>query len=113
VNVEKMAASSSPITNDQGLADTTDHPQGMSRHVNVPWLALPSGSCCLKGHMHVGDPRGSFETIAGVDTYVSRPAEGKANGHILFYYADVYGLFTNAQLIMDEYADESTACLDR
>ncbi|EGP87323.1 uncharacterized protein MYCGRDRAFT_42681 [Zymoseptoria tritici IPO323] len=78
----------------------------MSRHINVPWLALPSGSCCLKGHLHVGDPRGTFETIAGVDTYVVKPPEGKANGHVLFYFADVYGLFTNAQLVMDEFADE-------
>ncbi|KAK4628952.1 Hydrolase pyvD [Fulvia fulva] len=75
------------------------------RHVDVAWLAKPSGDCCLKGHMHVGNPRGKFETIAGVDTYVVSPNPGKSNGHILFYYADVYGMFTNAQLVMDEFAD--------
>lgn len=93
------------ITTDQGLARTTDHPDGM-RNIHVPWLALPSGSCCLKGHMHTGDPRGSFETIADVDTYVVHPPAEKANDHILFYFADVYGMFTNAQLVMDEFADE-------
>lgn len=56
--------------------------------------------------MHVGNPRGKFETIAGVDTYVVSPNPGKSNGHILFYYADVYGMFTNAQLVMDEFADK-------
>lgn len=75
------------------------------RHVNVPWLAKPSGDCCLKGHMHTGTPRGQFHTIADVDTYIVHPPEGKANGHIMLYYADVYGMFINAQLIMDEFAD--------
>ncbi|KXS98429.1 hypothetical protein AC578_1770 [Pseudocercospora eumusae] len=72
------------------------------RHVDVPWLAKPSGDCCLKGHMHTGNPKGRFEKIADVDTYISEPA--KPNGHIMFYYADVYGMFINAQLIMDEFA---------
>ncbi|KAI5366264.1 Putative dienelactone hydrolase, alpha/Beta hydrolase [Septoria linicola] len=75
------------------------------RHVEVPWLAKPSGDCCLTGHMHVGSPRGAFETIAEVDTYVVHPPEGKANGNIMLYYADVFGMFTNAQLVMDEYAN--------
>lgn len=93
------------ITTDKGLTYTTDHPAGM-RNVHVPWLALPSGSCCLEGHLHSGDPRGDFETIAGVDTYVVHPPEEKANGNVLFYYADVYGMFTNAQLVMDGFADK-------
>lgn len=65
----------------------------------------PSGDCCLKGHLHEGNPRGKFEKIADVDTYITAPQPGKSNGHILFYYADVYGMFINAQLVMDEFAD--------
>lgn len=67
------------------------------RHVDVPWLAKsafldsndldkeltlgnrPSGDCCLKGHIHVGNPRGKFETIAGVDTYIVSPNPGQSN----------------------------------
>ena len=75
------------------------------RNVDVPWLAKPPGDCCLTGHMHVGDPRGTFETLADVDTYIVHPPEGKANGNIMLYYADVFGMFTNAQLVMDEFAN--------
>lgn len=59
----------------------------------------------MKGHLHEGNPRGKFEKIADVDTYITAPQPGKSNGHILFYYADVYGMFINAQLVMDEFAD--------
>jgi len=69
------------------------------------WLAKPSGACCLKGHIHSGDPRGEYEWIADMETYIVHPPEGKANGHIVLYYPDVFGFFTNGLLIMDEIAD--------
>ncbi|KAK5104893.1 hypothetical protein LTS08_001164 [Lithohypha guttulata] len=69
------------------------------------WMALPSGSCCLKGHIHSGKPRGSFDWVADIETYVSRPSPEKANGHIILYFPDVFGFFTNGLLIMDEMAD--------
>lgn len=71
-----------------------------------PVIAHPSGACCLqlKG-LHAGTPRGSTTTIADVETYVSHPPEGKANGHIMLYFPDVYGLFQNGLLVMDGFAD--------
>lgn len=69
------------------------------------YLAKPSGACCLKGTIHDGQPRGSLITIADVETYVTKPPEGKANGHILLYFPDVWGLFNNGLLIMDGFAD--------
>jgi hypothetical protein len=68
-------------------------------------MAKPSGDCCLKGTIHEGEARGNTVTIAGVDTYVSKPPEGKANGNIMLYFPDVYGLFQNGFLIMDGFAD--------
>jgi hypothetical protein len=49
------------------MAGATDFAQkGGSR-----FLAQPSGPCCLEGFRHTGDPRGSFSTIANVETYIS------------------------------------------
>jgi dienelactone hydrolase len=69
------------------------------------YLAAPSSSCCLTGHLHTGTPRGSFSQLANITTYISHPPAGKSNGHILLYFADVYGMFTNGQLVMDSFAD--------
>lgn len=72
---------------------------------NSDYLAKPSGACCLKGNLHEGEARGKIQTISGIETYVSTPASDKANGNILLYFPDVYGLFNNAKLIMDAFAD--------
>ncbi|KAK4508514.1 hypothetical protein PRZ48_002253 [Zasmidium cellare] len=69
-----------------------------------PFLAKPSGDCCLKGSFHTGTPQGSFITLAGVETYLARPPQGQGNGHILLYYPDVWGMFTNGLLVMDAFA---------
>jgi dienelactone hydrolase len=69
------------------------------------YLAKPSGSCCLTGHLHTGTPLGTFQRIANVNTYVTYPPPSKANGHIVLYYADVFGMFTNGLLVMDGFAD--------
>ncbi|KAF2106507.1 Alpha/Beta hydrolase protein [Lophiotrema nucula] len=71
----------------------------------ISYLAKPSGVCCLEGNIHSGSPRGSFADIADVETYISQPAEGKANGNILLYFPDVWGMFPNGLLIMDAFAD--------
>ncbi|CZR63622.1 related to dienelactone hydrolase [Phialocephala subalpina] len=68
------------------------------------YLAKPSGACCLKGTIHQGDPKGSYATIAEVETYIATPPQGKENGHILLYFPDVWGLFNNGLLIMDGFA---------
>ncbi|KAH8816644.1 hypothetical protein F5884DRAFT_662720 [Xylogone sp. PMI_703] len=69
------------------------------------YLAKPSGACCLKGTIHKGEPRGTFATIADVETYITTPPKDKENGNIIFYFPDVYGIFTNGQLIVDGFAD--------
>ncbi|KAF2735117.1 alpha/beta-hydrolase [Polyplosphaeria fusca] len=71
----------------------------------ISYLAKPSGVCCLEGNIHSGNPRGSFETIADVETYICKPPDGQANGHILLYFPDVWGMFPNGLLIMDGFAD--------
>lgn len=73
--------------------------------LDPPFLAKPSGLCCLKGTIHSGTPRGSFIRVADVETYVVKPAPHKANGHILLYFPDVWGMFTNGLLVMDSFAD--------
>jgi len=69
------------------------------------WLAKPSGACCLKGHLHTGEPQGKFERLADVETYISRPKATKDNGHIILYYPDVFGFFTNGLLVCDTFAE--------
>ncbi|KAI1366216.1 hypothetical protein F5Y08DRAFT_327435 [Xylaria arbuscula] len=69
------------------------------------YLAKPSGSCCLEGTIHKGEARGRWDVIEGVETYVATPPNEKANGHILLYFPDVWGLFLNGLLIMDAFAD--------
>ncbi|KAF2107786.1 hypothetical protein BDV96DRAFT_557408 [Lophiotrema nucula] len=72
---------------------------------SVDYLAKPSGACCLKGTLHKGEARGRWETIAEVETYISTPPEGKANGNVLLYFPDVWGMFPNGLLVMDDFAD--------
>ena len=68
-------------------------------------LAGPPGECCRQTVQHVGQPCGVVENVAGVETYVARPADG-ANGKIVIFFGDVYGpLYINSQLIMDYWAD--------
>lgn len=69
------------------------------------YLARPSGECCLKGSIHEGEARGRFETVAGMNTYISTPKNGNTNGHIILYFPDVWGFFLNGFLIMDGFAD--------
>jgi dienelactone hydrolase len=88
---------SSKITNDRAI------PQDDLEEDS--YLAKPSGACCLKGSIHSGEPRGSFSPIAEIETYISKPPQEKANGHILLYFPDVWGMFPNGLLIMDGFAD--------
>ena len=69
------------------------------------YIAKPSGQCCLKGSLHDGEPKGRYDTVAGINTYISEPAAGKANGNIVLYFPDVYGFFTNGLLVMDGFAE--------
>lgn len=72
------------------------------------YLAQPPGECCFRrGSIHDGEPRGTIEKIAAVDTYIVHPPDGQANnnGHIVLYFPDVWGFFKNGLLVMDAFAD--------
>ncbi|KAH7018053.1 dienelactone hydrolase [Microdochium trichocladiopsis] len=71
------------------------------------YLAQPSGPCCLKGTLHEGTPRGRYETLAGLQTYITEPTgDGvKPNGNVILYFPDVWGFFNNGLLVMDAFAD--------
>lgn len=69
------------------------------------YLAKPPGDCCLKGSLHDGEPRGTIETVEGIETYVVHPPAGKSNGNIVLYFPDVWGFFKNGFLVMDGFAE--------
>ena len=102
------------VSSPYAVSHTNDQPHTLSKPTKMPanshqpaepgWLAKPSGDCCLKGHLHAGSPQGSFERLAEMETYVSQPPKDKANGHIVLYYPDVFGFFTNGLLVMDSFA---------
>lgn len=73
--------------------------------VDQAYLAKPPGDCCIAGNLHVGEPRGTQETIDGIDTYVAHPPAGKSNGNIVLWFPDVWGLSNNGLLVMDGFAD--------
>ena len=75
------------------------------------YLAKPSGACCLKGSVHDGEPRGTYTTLAGVETYIARPSPNNTNGNIVLYFPDVWGFFTNGMLIVDGFADAGYTAL--
>lgn len=69
-----------------------------------PVLAKPAELCCLKGSIHSGEPAGKVVQIEGVDTYIATPDAKAANGHVLLFFPDVFGLHINNFLTMDAFA---------
>ncbi|KAI9069685.1 alpha/beta-hydrolase [Trametes sanguinea] len=87
-------------------------------------LTGPLGACCTRTVPHAGVARGTVETIAGLETYVSRPPpgagpllenkadhdhEGNEAGEgarrVILFFADVFGpLYINSKLAMDYWA---------
>ena len=88
----------------------------MSETSKSPILAGPPGDCCVKGVKHFGEPSGETITIAGIQTYISKPPPAKESSQdkkIILYLADVYGPFyINAQLLQDYYASQGLSQLD-
>ena len=82
----------------------------MTSTTQSPVLAGPPGDCCLQGVKHFGEPSGETITIAGIQTYISKPpptkeGTGSHDKKIILYFADVFGPFyINAQLLQDYYA---------
>jgi len=101
-----MGSSLSKNTQKPAQATPSEKPQCQSRNSQSNnYLAKPSGLCCLKGTIHKGESRGRWENIADVDTYISTPTQGNANGNVLLYFPDVWGMFPNGLLVMDAFAD--------
>ena len=48
------------------------------------------GECCISGHLHAGTPKGTITEIAGLKTYVTKPANGSKDMTIL-YISDIFG----------------------
>ncbi len=70
-----------------------------------PVLAKPVDLCCLRGSIHSGEPKGKVEQIDGVDTYVATPNATTANGNVLLFFPDAFGLHANNFLTMDAFAE--------
>ncbi|KAH8118720.1 alpha/beta-hydrolase [Phellopilus nigrolimitatus] len=73
-------------------------------------LAQAPGDDCCKGVKHSGEPKGTIEKIAGLDTYIATPsylAAGQPAKGVILFYADVFGpLFINNELIQDYFAEQ-------
>ncbi|KAI0045117.1 alpha/beta-hydrolase [Auriscalpium vulgare] len=69
-------------------------------------LATGPGECCLKTVQHIGDPKGTQEELAGIQTYTSYPpSKHERYEHIVLFYTDVWGPFyINNKLIADFFA---------
>jgi hypothetical protein len=67
-------------------------------------LAKPTGLCCLNGSIHSGEPQGTTEQIDGVETYIATLDPRNANGNILLFFPDAFGLYVNSHLMMDAFA---------
>jgi hypothetical protein len=75
-------------------------------------LAGAPGDCCVKGVKHFGEPNGESITIAGIQTYISKPpppkdhsSHDKLDKKIILYFSDAFGPFyINAQLLQDYFA---------
>lgn len=70
-------------------------------------LAGTPGEHCITGVRHFGEPTGTVEKIAGVDTYVSQPPQGQQPKAVVLFYADVWGpLYINNKLLQDYFASQ-------
>lgn len=62
---------------------------------------------CISGHVHHGDPKGTVEKLHGLDTYVSKPSEGKITKGIIVIIPDAFGMpFVNNKLLADHYSEK-------
>ncbi|KAL0571421.1 hypothetical protein V5O48_010537 [Marasmius crinis-equi] len=73
-----------------------------------PVLASGPGECCLKGFVHLGEPKGEIIKIAELDTYIARPPSSADGKRIIMYFPDVWGINGsfqfNGKLLMDYFA---------
>ncbi|KAF7549228.1 hypothetical protein G7Z17_g6508 [Cylindrodendrum hubeiense] len=73
----------------------------------------PPGQCCSVGVRHEGEPTGKFIKINGtINAYLATPPAGKAHKDAgILYVPDIFGIWTNSQLMADQYAANGYTCL--
>ncbi|KAJ5597357.1 hypothetical protein N7537_007441 [Penicillium hordei] len=64
----------------------------------------PPGACCASGFKHEGAPTGELKKIDGLNTYIAHPKDKNPEKAIIFL-ADIFGIYINAQLLADEFAN--------
>ncbi|KAJ0327408.1 hypothetical protein COL5a_005787 [Colletotrichum fioriniae] len=66
----------------------------------------PPGQCCTVGVKHEGTPQGKKITVAGkYEGYLAEAPADKAHKNTgLLYVADVFGIWSNSQLLADQFA---------
>jgi hypothetical protein len=69
-------------------------------------LAKPTSACCVtEGSLyHSDNSQLKLQQIGGVETYISPPSLSNANGNILLFFADAFGLCAKNFLVMDAFA---------
>ncbi|PPQ72441.1 hypothetical protein CVT26_003770 [Gymnopilus dilepis] len=61
---------------------------------------------CVKGVIHEGEPKGKFEKIGGVESYVATPSGDYPKDKVILFLPDVFGLpLTNNLLLADSFAE--------
>ena len=64
---------------------------------------------CFRGHVHEGTPKGHVAQIHGLETYISRPAEGTEVKGIVVIIPDAFGIeFVNNRLLADTLAEKAS-----
>lgn len=59
--------------------------------------------CCVSGHVHEGTPKGSLQTVYGLETYVTGSTTDASK--TIIFITDIFGhKLPNAQLLADEIA---------
>ncbi|KAL2843695.1 dienelactone hydrolase family protein [Aspergillus pseudoustus] len=61
-------------------------------------------ACCFTGFRHEGKPVGEVKAIGEIRTYFSYPANNNAPERAVIILSDVFGIFTNSQLLADDFA---------
>ncbi|CAI7576197.1 unnamed protein product [Penicillium manginii] len=64
----------------------------------------PPAACCASGFKHEGTPLGETKNVDGIDTYITYPKDKSTDKAVLFL-TDIFGIFPNAQLLADEFAN--------
>lgn len=72
-----------------------------TKHPNTQMASHPPAQCCTLVNFHEGTPVGKYDTVCGLDTYVS----GTSSSRILVILTDIYGhKLNNTLLLADEFS---------